>query len=255
MTTRITIRMASALIAACLTAGPATAEEPVPPPRGPAEALAWYAKAAQAGKADAQFLYAMMLEQGMPGAADGPDPVAALPWYKRAAEQGHVQAQYRLASLLYTGRGAKPNPIGAARWYAAAAEHGHARAQYDYALMLERGHGIAADPNEAAKWYEKAALAGIAQAALNLGVMRARDFGEDLPRAPLEALTWMEVATSLGMSGLGPHRGALAESLTPDERRIVHERSRAHLRAIRGLPPAPQSPPQTPPTPRSAQRP
>ena len=219
----------------CLAAFATRAEDVVPPPRTPDEALAWYAKAAAAGQAEAQFLYAVMLEQGLgaPDGSPGPDPAAAVPWYEKAAQQGHVRAQYRLATLLYSGQGTARNPIGAARWFAAAAERGHPPAQYDYALMLERGRGIAPDPVEAARWYERAALGGIAQAAVNLGALRARDLGDELPRNPAEALSWFDVAAGLGATGLGPHRSALVRALPSDRLEEARRKTRDRLRTAR----------------------
>jgi hypothetical protein len=65
-------------------------------PQDPAQARVLYRKAAEKGDATAQVDLAVMLEQGVGGAAD---PVLAESWYKRAAAQGNTAAQNRLAEI------------------------------------------------------------------------------------------------------------------------------------------------------------
>ena len=74
------------------------------------EAMAWYGAQAEAGDAEAQYLLAYALENGVHSEAD---LEAARDWYGKAAEQGHVRAGYRLALLLVEGRGG-PADRGAA---------------------------------------------------------------------------------------------------------------------------------------------
>lgn len=57
----------------------------------PLEAARWYKQAAEAGDAEAQYRYAMLLKRGGTDEADGPEQ--AVLWLRKAAEQGHEAAK------------------------------------------------------------------------------------------------------------------------------------------------------------------
>ena len=58
------------------------------------EAARWHKQAAEAGDAEAQYRYGMLLKQGRTDAPDGPEQ--ALVWLRKAAKQGHAQANEAL---------------------------------------------------------------------------------------------------------------------------------------------------------------
>jgi hypothetical protein len=69
-------------------------KSPLPAPN-PTEAARWHKQAAEAGDAEAQYRYAMLLKQGRTDAVDGPEQAQV--WLRKAAEQGHAQAKEALS--------------------------------------------------------------------------------------------------------------------------------------------------------------
>jgi hypothetical protein len=69
-------------------------KSPLPAPN-PLEAARWHKQAAEAGDAESQFRYGMLLKLGRTDAADGPEQAQA--WLRKAAEQGHALAKEELA--------------------------------------------------------------------------------------------------------------------------------------------------------------
>lgn len=67
---------------------------PMPAPN-PGEAANWLKKAAEAGDAEAQYRYAMLLKKGRTDESDGPEQAVA--WLRKAADQGHEAAKKALA--------------------------------------------------------------------------------------------------------------------------------------------------------------
>ncbi|WP_082498234.1 tetratricopeptide repeat protein [Pseudorhodoferax sp. Leaf267] len=67
---------------------------PLPAPN-PQEAARWLKQAAEAGDAEAQYRYAMLLKQGRTEETDGPEQAVA--WLRKAAEQGHEAAKKAVA--------------------------------------------------------------------------------------------------------------------------------------------------------------
>lgn len=82
------------------------------------------------------------------------------PAFRRAAEAGAAEAQYAYAMLLRArARGAAE--LGeSARWLLAAAENGHAPAMAELGAVLAQGLGVPVDRAAAALWYDRAAGAG-----------------------------------------------------------------------------------------------
>lgn len=70
-------------------------KSPLPAPN-PLEAGRWYKQAAEAGDAEAQYRYGMLLKRGGTDAADGPEQ--AVVWLRKAAEQGHAEAKKALGA-------------------------------------------------------------------------------------------------------------------------------------------------------------
>ena len=76
---------------------------------------------AEGGDAMAQFNLGLLHETGR-GAVE--DPAQAAAWYERAALQGVTQAQFNLALLHQTGRGVAKDGTEALYWLEVAARHG-----------------------------------------------------------------------------------------------------------------------------------
>jgi hypothetical protein len=66
---------------------------PLPAPN-PSEAARWHKQAAEAGDAESQYRYGMLLKQGRTEATDGPEQAVA--WLRKAADQGHEGAKKAL---------------------------------------------------------------------------------------------------------------------------------------------------------------
>jgi hypothetical protein len=56
------------------------------------------------------------------------DRAEAAKWYRRAAEQGRANAQYNLGRMYATGQGVPKDEAEMVKWWRAAAEQGHAAA-------------------------------------------------------------------------------------------------------------------------------
>jgi len=69
------------------------AKSPLPAPN-PIEAARWHKQAAEAGDAESQYRYGMLLKKGRTDEADGPEQ--AIAWLQKAAEQGHAAAKQAL---------------------------------------------------------------------------------------------------------------------------------------------------------------
>jgi tetratricopeptide (TPR) repeat protein len=144
--------------------------------RDPAEAAAWYQRAAEKGHSDAQNSLAMLLAMGR-------DYAGAAPWFERAAAQGNADAQYNLGVLHRNGLGVRQNYELAVQWFQKAAELGHAQAQTDLAKMYELGRGVQPDCVEAYKWLKLAELQGNEEAANELKTCAATMTAEQIVAA------------------------------------------------------------------------
>ena len=89
--------------------------------------------AARGGDAEAQYLYATMLKDGM--GIESPDPAAALAWYERAAKAGHPSAQLNLGYMLFRDEGASSDREAGLYWYERATGGGLAEVQYNAAKI------------------------------------------------------------------------------------------------------------------------
>lgn len=64
------------------------------PAANPLEAARWYKQGAEAGDAESQYRYGMLLKQGRTDDTNGPE--MAVGWLKKAADQGHAEAKKAL---------------------------------------------------------------------------------------------------------------------------------------------------------------
>ncbi|WP_292299223.1 tetratricopeptide repeat protein [Mesorhizobium sp.] len=100
------------------------------------------------GVAEAQYMYARMLQNGRGMTAD--DKQARV-WFERAAKAGLVEAQVALAEMLYNGRGGERSSVAAAHLFKQAAAAGHAGAMFAIGALYETGQGLALDYKAAQK--------------------------------------------------------------------------------------------------------
>lgn len=96
---------------------------------------------AEAGNAEAQYIYANTKTPFMDSETAGDSMREKLSWLRNAAKQGHLLAQFSLASHLKDGLGVRPDFDESVKWYTRAAEQGYAPAQLELGLMQAKGIG------------------------------------------------------------------------------------------------------------------
>jgi len=123
-------------------------------------------------------------------------------WYRKAAEQGKASAQYDLGFILfYQSKGVPQDFKQASDWFRKAADQGYADAQEELGKMYTYGHGVPQDDKEAAKWFRKAADQGNSSAQIYLGDMYIN--GKGVPQDFKEAANWYRKdAQNSGWDGL-----------------------------------------------------
>lgn len=97
---------------------------------------------AQKGDPRSQYAMGVMAENGfgMPR-----NPAQAAAWYRKAAEQGNTDAQYNLGAMYEHGVGMAVNYAQAAHWYRPAAEAGDLDALSNLGVLYEKGAGVPQD--------------------------------------------------------------------------------------------------------------
>jgi TPR repeat protein len=161
--------------------------------RDPAEAVAWYRRAADAGSGDAALRLGAMYERGAGVAKDVGEAVA---WYRKGALLGDREAQWKVATAYDRGTGVPKNLGEALSWYRKSAEQGNPRAQNYLGWMYGNGHGVSRDDRQAVAWFRRAAEQGDAQAEYNLGYMY--DTGRGVSRDETQAIAWYRKAAAQG---------------------------------------------------------
>lgn len=189
------------------------------------------------------ILTALLLAVGLAPPAAAQDYAAALDALNRQeyaaarqqlrplAEAGDAEAQAYLAALHLRGLGIAPDTETARRWYQAAAAQGHAVAQYELARMAERG-----DPAEAAQLYQQAAEQGLFRAQIALAGLYAA--GRGVPRDPVEAVKWYNIALHMGLDPDGRQRDAVVEGMSEAQIAEAARRAGDWLAAYRRKQPA-----------------
>lgn len=165
-------------------------------------AAAYFERAARAGDAMGQYLYAMCLQTGK---GVSRDPAGAIAWLQRAGGQGLAPAQLRLGQAYYFAEGV-PADYGRARELferAAAAEPGAFNA---LGIYYSDGKAVPQDHVRAGEYFRKGAERGDREAQFNLA--SAYFFGEGVAHDEIEAMRWLTRAADAGdsmaqyMSGL-----------------------------------------------------
>ena len=168
------------------------------------------------------------------------DPAAQL---QLKAVAGDPSAQYRLALDYQRGSGVPADPTQARTWLVRAANNGNGDAQLELAKSLERSGNL----QEAYMWYVIAGLAGKAeteQAVRRLtSKLSARDIaqvrydvgekleaGGALPRDPVAAYVWFELAEWGGDKNAQKSMQQLQSQLSAEQLRDAKARASAWIR-------------------------
>jgi uncharacterized protein len=123
-----------------------------------AAALKRLAPLAEKGDARAQFDIGFMHAYGW---GFQRNPAEAIAWYRKAADQGLGVAQHFLGLAYVNGEGVRPNEEEAARWFSRAAAQGFASSQYMLGLMLLDGRGLVRDVVQGYAWIVMAGQGGV----------------------------------------------------------------------------------------------
>ena len=121
---------------------------------------------AHQGDRDAQFAVAGHFAHGEDTEEN---PAQAFAWYRKAAELGHVKAMLSLALCYQKGFGTAASLEEARRWLGKAADLGDTEAMVELSEAYEKGLGVTEDKAEAKRWLTKAAEAGDAEAQYQFG--------------------------------------------------------------------------------------
>ena len=164
------------------------------------EAVAAYKAKADAGDAEAQYLYSSALANGEGIAEDEPQ---AFVYAKKAAEQGYVRALYFVGRGYEKGWGIEANAAKAAEcyaqyvaWASKVAERGDAEVQCKLGCLYYYGKGVKADMEAAVNLFRKSAESGDVNGECNLGAMFER--GEGVRMDLEEAASWYHKAAEQG---------------------------------------------------------
>ena len=153
----------------------------------------WYQKAAEQGKAIAQFNLGTMylLGQGVPK-----DDQQAVFWFRKAAEQGDAVSQSLLGTAYVDGRGVPKDDQQAVVWYRKAAEQGQAEAQSNLGLMYANGRGVPKDDQLAYFWSLLASVEGEAISIRNRSLFGQRVSASQRAAAQTDAREWKPKAAA-----------------------------------------------------------
>ena len=164
------------------------------------EAVKEYKVKADAGDAEAQYLYSSALANGKGVAEDLPQAFA---YAKKAVDQGYERALRRVGLGYEQGWGVESDAVKAAEcysrfvtWATKAAEQGDANAQRDLGFMYVNGQGVEKDAKEAVKWWRKAAEQGDVKAQTCLGI--CYEYGKGVKKDAVEAVKWYRKAAEHG---------------------------------------------------------
>ncbi|QPC93105.1 tetratricopeptide repeat protein [Mesorhizobium sp. INR15] len=156
-------------------------------------AAKWMRRAAE-GMAQAQYMYARLLQDGRGVPADQKQ---ARLWFERAANAGMGDAQVALAEMLYNGRGGERSALAAAHLFKQAAATGHVGAMFAIGALYENGQGLTLDRKAAQKWFAAAAERGHGHAQFMLGRYLSKGVAGEYD--PVAGRIWLKRAASQGI--------------------------------------------------------
>ena len=157
----------------------------------PAEAVAWYRKAATSD-AEARYLLSNALERGRGAPRNDAESVVLL---REAAAGAYLPAQQKLAYRLENGSGTKKDEAEAAVWYRRAAERGDMTSELKLGEFLAKGRGIDKNESEALEWYRKAGDAGSGEGAWQASQMYFK--GRGTAKDEAAGTEWLKKAAVL----------------------------------------------------------
>jgi hypothetical protein len=96
------------------------------------------------------------------------DARLAAEWTARAADAGLADAQIEFGVMLFKGQGVAVDEARAAKLFRLAAEQGNAVAQNRLARLYANGVAVKADAVQAAKWHLLARAAGVSDFSLDI---------------------------------------------------------------------------------------
>jgi TPR repeat protein len=159
-------------------------------PKAPEPTLEETLAAALGGDAGAQLSLAVIYE-GLDAFED------AARWYRKAADQGKADAQFKLGYFHTVGGGGLARDLAeAARWYEKAVAQNQPGALYNLAVCFERGLGVTCDESRALSLYKKAAALGDTYAQKAVGVIHHK--GRGVKADAIEAYAWYLLSASQG---------------------------------------------------------
>jgi TPR repeat protein len=157
---------------------------------------------AKSGLVKAQHAVAMMYYDGIGLAAGMQDYAQAREWWAKAADAGDAAAEYRLGLMHHAGQGVEQSDVGAVEWWTRAAAKDHPPSQYRLSEMYFRGSGVEMDMVKAADWLHRAAEYGettaqFALAGLYFGdrvweetTALSKALGNQVPKSKEQAAKW-----------------------------------------------------------------
>ena len=126
------------------------------------------------------------------------DPAQAAAWFRKAADQGDVTGESGLATCYARGLGVAQDDEKAFIWFKKAAEQRFLAAQLNVGLMYQSGPGVAQDQVQALKWFDLAAghilpdsVQGAALASTARDSLSAHMTPEQVETANLLAASWL----------------------------------------------------------------
>lgn len=176
---------------------------------------------AKHGNAGAQFKLGMSYHEGL-GLEQ--DYTKAAAWLQKAAEQDHPIAQFALGEMYLHGEGLLPDEAKAGEWIEKAAQQGYAPAQEELAVLYSNGTGVPQDDHESLKWAGKAAEQDLPRAQHHLGFLLSSKMPSKVPRDPVTACVWFELAASGGYEESREFLATLKAQLTPAQLEEVKKR-------------------------------
>lgn len=157
------------------------------------EAHTWLTKAAEQNIPEAQYLLALLYEEG---AGTVQNYSEAFRWYHNAALNGMAKAQYYTGLYYVKGKGTEASSADAIIWFRKAAEQNHPAAQHYLATLLA---SVEDNYTEALEWWEKAGKQGVYEASFMAAVCYEKGYGTDINI--LQAMVWYLKADEQGHPG------------------------------------------------------
>lgn len=153
--------------------------------KSPKKSFYWYLKAAEQGRASAQFNIGYFHANGY---GVNKDEKLAFDWYSKAAEQNNVAALNNLAICYEYGRGTIVDLTKAAYYYEVSAKLGNITAQKNLAICYLSGTGVELNPSKAFYWTLEAAKNGDIDSTGKIALYYFKGYGTD--KDHVEALLW-----------------------------------------------------------------